>query len=172
MTWVFVYPALVAFAFKCVIKCGEISIETPLPSGPTDCTKASVKSPVPAPTSHTVAPCRLKFDFISSTRAGNARAISRASDADQIGNYAEKLYFRVGGGRRSVATFLYRALRPFKIANGLWLTRVLSIGYVLIQPFLAPPSHGWASEAGSFSVKLGSRSHSQPQHLIVRHLLF
>ena len=81
-------------------------------------------------------------------------------------------YFRVGGGRRSVAIFLYRALRPFKIANGLWLTRVLSIGYVLIQPFLAPPSHGWASEAGSFSVKLGSRSHSQPQHLIVRHLLF
>ncbi len=28
------------------------------------------------------------------------------------------------------ATELYRALRLFKIANGLWLTRVLSIGYV------------------------------------------
>jgi hypothetical protein len=34
------------------------------------------------------------------------------------------------------ATELYRALQLFKIANGLWLTRVLSIGYVLIQPFL------------------------------------
>jgi hypothetical protein len=46
---------------------------------------------------------------------------------------------------RDTVTELYRALRLFKIANGLWLTRVLSIGYVLIQPFLAPPSHGWAS---------------------------
>ena len=70
------------------------------------------------------------------------------------------------------ATELYRALRPFKIANGPWLTRVLSIGYVLIQPFLAPPSHGWAPWAGSSALKLGSRSHSHPQHLIVRHLLF
>ena len=74
--------------------------------------------------------------------------------------------------RVGVATELYRALRLFKIANGPWLTRVLSIGYVLIQPFLAPPSHGWAPWAGSSALKLGSRLHSQPQHLILRHLLF
>lgn len=73
---------------------------------------------------------------------------------------------------RKAATELYRALRLFKIANGPWLTRVLSIGYVLIQPFLAPPSHGWAPWAGSSALKLGSRLHSQPQHLILRHLLF
>ena len=74
-------------------------------------------------------------------------------------------------GRRPAATAtpLYRALHLFKIANGPWLTRVLSIGYVLIQPFLAPPSHGWAPWAGSSALKLGSRLHSQPQHLILRH---